>query len=84
MLFQELCDIFAWSYTEMPGLDPSILEHHIDTWSDVVSVLQKQQPIHPSKAGVVKAKIAKMRTTGFIYPIAYTTCFLNLVPMNKK
>ena len=30
-LFQEFRDIFAWSYTEMPGLDPSIVEHHIDT-----------------------------------------------------
>jgi hypothetical protein len=30
-LFQEYRDIFAWSYTEMPGLDPSIVEHRIDT-----------------------------------------------------
>ena len=31
-LFQELHEIFAWSYTEMPDLDPSIVEHHINTW----------------------------------------------------
>jgi hypothetical protein len=30
-LFQEFRDIFSWSYTEMPGLDPSIVEHRIDT-----------------------------------------------------
>jgi hypothetical protein len=30
-LFQEFRDIFSWSYTEMPGLDPSIIEHRIDT-----------------------------------------------------
>jgi hypothetical protein len=30
-LFQEYRDIFSWSYTEMSGLDPSIVEHHIDT-----------------------------------------------------
>ena len=30
-LFQEFHDIFSWSYTEVPGLDPSIVEHHIDT-----------------------------------------------------
>jgi hypothetical protein len=41
-LFQEFRDIFAWSYTEMPGLDPSIFEHHIDTWSDITPVRQKQ------------------------------------------
>jgi hypothetical protein len=30
-LFQEYRDIFSWLYTEMPGLDPSIVEHRIDT-----------------------------------------------------
>jgi hypothetical protein len=30
-LFQEYRDIFAWSYTEMPGLNPTIVEHRIDT-----------------------------------------------------
>ena len=41
-LFQELCDIFSWSYTEMLGLDPSIVENHINTWPDVALVCQKQ------------------------------------------
>jgi hypothetical protein len=40
-LFQEFRDIFAWSYTEMPGLDPSIVEHRIDTWPDITPVHQK-------------------------------------------
>jgi hypothetical protein len=30
-LFQEYHGIFSWSYTEIPSLDPSIVEHHIDT-----------------------------------------------------
>jgi hypothetical protein len=30
-LFQEYRDIFSWSYTIMSGLDPSIVEHRIDT-----------------------------------------------------
>jgi hypothetical protein len=41
-LFQEFRDIFAWSYTEMPGIDPSIVEHRIDTWPDITLVRQKQ------------------------------------------
>ena len=61
-LFQEFRDIFAWSYTEMPGLDPSIVEHHIDTWTDVAPIRQKQRPIHRSKVVVVKAEIEKLCT----------------------
>ena len=83
-LFQEFYDIFAWSYTEMHGLDPSIMQHHIDTCPDVFPMHQKEWPIHPSKAAAIKAKIEKLRTASFIYPIAYTTWVSNLVPMNKK
>ena len=64
-LFQEFRDIFAWSYTKMPRLDPSIVEHHIDTWPNVAPVYQKKRPIHPSKVAAVKAEIEKLRTTGF-------------------
>ena len=28
-LFKEFWDIFAWSYEEMPGIDPSIVQHEI-------------------------------------------------------
>jgi len=38
-LFQEFCDIFTWKYTEMQGMDPAIVEHHIERWPDV-------SPIH--------------------------------------
>ena len=83
-LFQEFRYIFAWFYTEIPGLDPSIVEHHIDTWPDVAPVRQKQRPIHPSKAATIKAEIDNLHTTDFIYPIVYTTWVSNPVPVNKK
>jgi hypothetical protein len=37
-LFQEYRDIFSWSYIEMFGLNPSIIEHHINTWTDITPV----------------------------------------------
>jgi hypothetical protein len=83
-LFQEYRDIFAWSYTEMPCLDPSIVEHRINTWPDITPVHQKQRPLDPSKATDIKAEIDKLRTTGFIYPITYTSWVSNPVPVDKK
>jgi hypothetical protein len=83
-LFQEYRDIFAKSYTEMPGLDPSIVEHQINTWPDIAPVHQKQCPLHPSKYVAIKAKIDKLRTAGFIYPIAYTSWVSNPILVNKK
>ena len=74
----------AWSYTEIPRLDLSIVEHHIDTWPDVAPMHQKQWPIHPSKVAAVKDEIEKLHTVGFIYPIAYTSWVSNPIPVNKK
>jgi hypothetical protein len=68
----------------MPGLDPSIVEHRIDTWPDITPVRQKQRLLHPSKAAAIKAEIDKLRTARFIYPIAYTSWVSNPVPINKK
>ena len=37
-LFKEFCDVFAWSYEEMPGNDISIVEHEIDTYPNAKHV----------------------------------------------
>jgi hypothetical protein len=68
----------------MPGLDPSIVKHLIDTWPNITPIRQKQRPLHPSKAVAIKTEIDKLRATRFIYPIAYTSWFSNPVPVNKK
>ena len=65
-------------------MDPSIVEHHIDTWPDVVPMHQNKWPIDPSKIVIVKDKIQKLHTTSFIYPIAYTTWVSNPILVNKK
>jgi hypothetical protein len=64
--------------------DPSIVEHRIDAWPDITPVRQKQRPLHPSKATAIKAEIDKLRTVGFIYPIAYTSWVSNPIPVDKK
>ena len=32
--FQEFCDVFTWSYEEMPGIDPYIVVHEIKSCLD--------------------------------------------------
>ena len=36
--FKEFRDVFAWSYEEMPGIDPKIVEHEIITYPDAKPV----------------------------------------------
>jgi hypothetical protein len=37
-LFQEYRDIFSWSYIEILGLDPSVVELHINTWPNITPI----------------------------------------------
>lgn len=35
-LLKEYSDVFAWSYKDMKGIDPTFYEHHIDPRTDAV------------------------------------------------
>jgi hypothetical protein len=83
-LFKEFCDVFAWSYEEMPGIDPKIVEHEIITYPDAKPVRQKLRPVNPRKAAAIKAKVKKLLKAGFIYPIHLTEWVSNPVPVDKK
>ena len=71
-LFQEFHDVFAWSYEEMPGIDPAIVVHEIKTYPDAKPVRQRLRQIHPRKAATIKAEVEKLLKAGFIYPIPVT------------
>jgi hypothetical protein len=83
-LFKEFHDIFAWSYEEMLGIGPRIVEHEITTYLDVNHVRQKLCPVNPCKAASIKAEVEKIIKVGFIYPMQLTEWVLNRVPVNKK
>jgi hypothetical protein len=83
-LFQDFCDIFAWSYEEMSGIDPDIVLHEIKTYSGARPIRQRLRPIHPCKAATIKLEVEKILKPGFIYPVALTDWVSNLVLVNKK
>lgn len=83
-LFKEFQDVFAWSYEEMPGIDPNIVEHEIKLYDNARPVRQKLRPMNPRKAAAIKAEVQKLLKAGFIYPVALTEWVSNPVPVNKK
>jgi hypothetical protein len=83
-LFKEFRDIFSWSYEEMLGINPKIVEHEIKTYPDAKPVWQKLCPVNPKKAEVIKVEVEKLLKASFIYPIHLTQWVSNLVPVNKR
>ena len=68
----------------MLGIDPSIVEHEIQTYHYSKTVRQKIRPINLRKATTVKDEVEKMLKGGFNYPIASTEWVSNLVHVDKK
>jgi hypothetical protein len=83
-LFKEFRDVFAWSYEEMPGIDPKIVEHEITTYQDAKPVRQKLSLVNPRKAAAIKAEVERFLKARFIYPIHLTEWVSNPVPVDKK
>lgn len=83
-LFHEFLDVFAWSYEEMPGIDPSIVVHEIPTYPGAKPVRQRLRPVHPRKAAAIKAEVENLLKAGFIYPIPLTDWVSNIVLVTKK
>ena len=83
-LFKEFRDIFAWSYDEVPGIDPHIVEHEIKTYPNAKLVRQRLHAMNPRKATVIKAEIEKMLKVGFIYPIPLMEWVSNPILVDKK
>ena len=71
-LFKEFCDIFAWYYNEMPGIDPCIVEHEIKTYPNAKPVRQCLRVVNRRKAPTIKVEIEKLLKAGFIYPVSLT------------
>jgi hypothetical protein len=81
--FKEFCDVFAWSYEEIPGIDPKIVEHEITTYPNAKPVRKKLLPINPKKEATIKTEVEKLLKVGFIYPIHLTQWVSNPVPIDK-
>ena len=46
-LLRSYLDVFAWSYEDMPGLDPTIVQHYLPILPHARPVKQKLRKLHP-------------------------------------
>ena len=81
--FQEKKVNFAWTYLDMPELDPNFIMHHLSITPGVKLVKQKCRKMHPYVALLVKAELEKLLKDDFIHAIDYTEWISNIVPISK-
>jgi hypothetical protein len=71
-LFKEFRDVFSWSYEEMSGIDPQIVEHEIGTYPNAKPIRQRLRTMNPRKAPTINAEVDKLLNVGLIYLIPLT------------
>jgi hypothetical protein len=71
VLLKEYTNCFAWDYTEMPGLDRSIVEHRLPLKLGFRLFQQRARQMKAEVLEEVKKEVEKMLAAGFIRPAGF-------------
>ena len=77
-------DIFAWSYNEIPSLDPKVAVHQLMVKHSVRPIEHAQRRFRPELVSQIEMEIDKWIGVGFIREVKYPTWITNIVLVKKK
>ncbi|XP_070031938.1 uncharacterized protein [Nicotiana tomentosiformis] len=83
-LLKEFKDVFAWSYKEMPGLDPKLAVHHHVVKNYDRPVKKAQKCFRLDLVSLIESEVKKLIEAGFIRKVKYPTWVSSVVPVRKK
>ena len=83
-VFQQNKEVFAWTYSDMPGIHPSVASHKLNVMASSRPVLQKVRCFHPDRQKIIQREIEKLVTDGFIKEVEYLEWLENVVVVPKK
>ncbi|XP_065045855.1 uncharacterized protein LOC103989797 [Musa acuminata AAA Group] len=81
---QENVDVFAWSPSDMMGIDPKIAQHHLNISPNARPVRQKPRRQAPDRQLAVRDEVQRLLSTGFIEEVKYPRWLSNVVLVNKS
>jgi hypothetical protein len=82
-LLGEFQDVFSWSYEDLCGFDPGLIQHSIPIQKGIKPVRKKQIPINPALEATIRKELEKLLKAGIIFPIKYFEWVSNLVYVHK-
>ncbi|KAI5344038.1 hypothetical protein L3X38_011915 [Prunus dulcis] len=77
-------DVFAWSPSDMPGIDPQIICHHLHVNAAIKPVAKKRRNFASERVTIIEAEIDKLLAAGFIKEVSYAEWLANVVLVAKK
>ena len=76
-------DAFAWSASDMPGIDPDFLCHHLTKDPQVRPVYQRRRKFNDERHQVIREETQKLLSVGHIKEIQYPEWLANVVLVKK-
>jgi len=59
-------DVFAWTYNEMPGLDPRLVIHSLNVDPRFKPIVQPARVFHTDIEAQITQEVKKLMAAGFI------------------
>ena len=59
-------DVFSWTSSDMPGIDPLLITHNLNVNPDRKPVQQKKRKFSPERQEALKQEVEKLLEVGFI------------------
>ena len=70
-------------HEDMPGIDPSVITHHLNMYPSSKPVRQKKRVYAPKRDNIIKEEVQKLTTTKFIREVYYPDWLANMVMVKK-
>ena len=80
---RENIDVFAWSHEDMPGIDPSVITHHLNIYPSSKPVRQRKRVFALEKDNAIKEEVQKLTLAKFIQEVYYPDWLANVVMVKK-
>jgi hypothetical protein len=76
-------DVFAWSYEDIPGFDPGLIQHATAIKEGMEPVRKKQRPINPALKTTIQRELENFLKARVTFPVKYPEWVSRLVHVPK-
>jgi len=76
-------DLFAWTATDMHGVDPKVITHKLSLYKEARPIAQKKRKLGEERRKAARDEADKLLQAGFIRKAHYTTWLANVVMVKK-
>ena len=59
-------DVFAWSHSDIAGIDPTLTSHKLNIIAMIEPVRQKIRRFHPDHHQIIQTEVDNLLSVGFI------------------